>query len=60
MTHYVIVGNGVAGTTAAENIRKHDKEGAITIVTEEDQPFYYRVRLPEYISGDVSEQDLMH
>ena len=59
MTQYVIIGNGVAGTTAAENIRKNDTEGGITMVTEEDPPFYYRVRLNEYISGDVSEQDLI-
>ncbi len=59
MTDYVIIGNGVAGTTAAENIRKNDKEGRITMVTEEGLPFYYRVRLNEYISGDVTEQDLI-
>ena len=59
MTQYVIIGNGVAGTTAAEHIRKHDKEGGITIVTEENLPFYYRVRLNEFISGDVSEQGLI-
>ncbi len=59
MTDYVIIGNGVAGTTAAENIRKNDKEGPITMVTEEELPFYYRVRLNEYIAGDVTEQGLI-
>ena len=59
MANYVIIGNGVAGTTAAENIRKMDNEGKITIVTEEDLPFYYRIRLNEYISGDIDEQDLI-
>ena len=59
MPNYVIIGNGVAGTTAAENIRKIDKEGNITIVTDENLPFYYRLRLNEYISGDISEQDLI-
>ena len=59
MTDYVIIGNGVAGTTAAENIRKNDKEGPITMVTEEGLPFYYRVRLNEYISGGVTEQELI-
>ena len=51
--------NGAAGTTAAENIRKQDQEGKITILTDEDLPFYYRVRLPEYVSGDVTEQELV-
>jgi nitrite reductase (NADH) large subunit len=59
MTNYLIIGNGVAGTTAAENIRKLDKRAKITIVTDEDLPFYYRIRLNEYISGDITEDDLI-
>ena len=59
MRNYLIIGNGVAGTTAAENIRTYDKEGNIIMVTEEDLPFYYRIRLNEYISGDIDEQALM-
>lgn len=58
MTHYVIVGNGVAGTTAAENIRKLDEHGTITMLTEEHDPFYYRLRLNEYLAGDLSEEKL--
>jgi nitrite reductase (NADH) large subunit len=59
MSQYLIIGNGVAGTTAAEHIRKQDKEGGITIVTDEDLPFYYRVRLNDFISGDISETQLV-
>jgi nitrite reductase (NADH) large subunit len=59
MKNYLIIGNGVAGTTAAENIRKRDKEGKITIVTDEAVPFYWRIKLNEYISGEVKEQDLL-
>ena len=59
MTNYLIIGNGVAGTTAAENIRKTDKEGNITIMTGEDLPFYHRIRLTEYISGEIAEDDLV-
>jgi nitrite reductase (NADH) large subunit len=59
MADYLIIGNGVAGTTAAENIRKHDEDGTITIITNEDVPFYYRVRLNDLISGEISEQDLI-
>jgi nitrite reductase (NADH) large subunit len=59
MGNYLIIGNGVAGTTAAENIRKLDKSGKITVVTEESTPFYYRMRLPELISGDVTEDKLI-
>ena len=58
MTGYLIIGNGVAGTTAAENIRKLDKTGKITVVTEESTPFYYRMRLPDFVSGDLTEDKL--
>ena len=59
MKKYLIVGNGVAGTTAAENIRKNDPTGEITIVTEEELPFYYRIRLPDFLCGEVKESDLI-
>ena len=59
MKKYLIVGNGVAGTTAAENIRKKDQEGEITIVTDEALPFYYRIRLSDFICGEVSESNLV-
>ena len=59
MTDYLIVGNGAAGTHAAEAIRKEDGDGRITLVTDEDLPFYYRIRLNELISGDVTEADLL-
>jgi nitrite reductase (NADH) large subunit len=59
MTNYLIIGNGVAGTTAAEHIRKRDKDGALTILSDEDLPFYYRVRLNEVISGELSEKEIV-
>ena len=59
MKKYLIVGNGVAGTTAAENIRKNDAAGKITIVTEEKLPFYYRIRLPDFLCGEVDESGLV-
>lgn len=59
MPRYLIIGNGVAGTTGAESIRKQDKTGAITIITAEALPYYSRIRLPEYIAGEVRESDLV-
>jgi nitrite reductase (NADH) large subunit len=59
MANYLIIGNGVAGTTAAENIRKEDKKGNITMVTDENFPFYWRIQLNEYISGDITEEQLL-
>lgn len=43
MTKYLIIGNGVAGTTAAEHISKTDQHGDVTMVTDEDMPFYHRL-----------------
>jgi nitrite reductase (NADH) large subunit len=59
MKKYLIIGNGTAGTTAAENIRKRDASGQITIVTEEDFPYYYRIRLNDFICGEISENKLL-
>ena len=42
---YLIVGGGVAGTTAAETIRATDKEGSIAIVSDEPYRFYSRILL---------------
>jgi len=59
MTTYVIIGNGVAGTTAAYQIRKKDDTGEITILTQEPYPFYSRIRVIDFLSGDASLQDLL-
>jgi nitrite reductase (NADH) large subunit len=59
MKNYVIIGNGVAGSTAAESIRQQDPDGSITMVTDEDLPFYNRMKLNELIAGELSEADLV-
>ncbi|MFZ5996598.1 MAG: NAD(P)/FAD-dependent oxidoreductase [Nitrospirota bacterium] len=58
MSH-LIIGNGVAGTTAALTIRKFDRESEITIISEEAYPFYSRIRLIDYLADEVSEHDLI-
>ena len=52
MTTYLIIGSGVAGNAAAENIRKYDPEGKIVILSRENRPFYYVPGLPEYLAGE--------
>ena len=59
MKQYLIIGNGVAGTTSAQEIRKINPEGKITIVTEESLPFYSRIKLPDYIAGAADSSDLV-
>ncbi|MBV6519382.1 MAG: NAD(P)/FAD-dependent oxidoreductase [Candidatus Brocadia sp.] len=53
-TEYIIVGNGVAGTEAAKNIRKRDPCAEIMIFTREYYPFYSRPRIPELLAGEVA------
>lgn len=53
MKNYVIIGNGVAGASAADKIMAQDSKAKITIFSEEEAPYYYRPRLPEYISGQA-------
>jgi nitrite reductase (NADH) large subunit len=50
----VIIGNGVAGVSVAETIRKEDKESGITILSDENYPFYSRPRLIEVLAGKSS------
>ncbi len=59
MKKYLIIGNGVAGTTAAEKIRRNDPDGMITMVTKERIPFYSRIRLPDFMAGLVDKTDLI-
>ncbi|MDA8339698.1 MAG: FAD-dependent oxidoreductase [Nitrospiraceae bacterium] len=56
---YVIVGNGIAGTTAALNIRKLDNASEIIIISEEAYPFYSRIRLIDYLAGETDERGLI-
>lgn len=58
MKRYLIIGDGVAGARAAVKIREADPNGEIRIFTEEAYPFYYRVRFPEYVAGEVTIQNL--
>lgn len=51
--HFLIIGGGVAGTTAAEELRKRDASAGITILSEEHHPLYSRVLLPHYIKGKI-------
>lgn len=52
MTHYVILGNSAAGLTAIDAIRQRDRDGAITVVSQEPEPCYSRVALPYILSRE--------
>ena len=59
MRKYVIIGNGAAGATAAETIRKSDPHGVVIIVTDEEYPFYRREHIHHLISGEETEESLL-
>jgi len=56
---YVIIGNGITGTTAAENLRKNDPACTIHLLTNEAYPLYNRVSLPRFLQGVIVEQKVM-
>ncbi len=55
---FVIIGGGIAGTTAAEELRKLQPDAEITIVSEEQHPCYSRVLLPHYVKGKVPREKI--
>lgn len=55
---YVILGGGIAGTTAAEELRKADQTADITLLGEEEHSCYSRVLLPHYIKGMVPREKI--
>jgi len=55
----VIIGNGIAGTFTAQNIRAQDKEIEIVILAQEEYPYYTRVKLPELISKKLEIHNLI-
>ena len=53
---YLIVGDGVAGATAAEKLREKDEEASIKIFTDEDEPLYNRIMLKTFMKGTLPAQ----
>ena len=51
---FVIVGNGIAGMSAAYAIRRLNNEAQIKIISEESYPTYSPCVLPDYLSGEIS------
>jgi nitrite reductase (NADH) large subunit len=58
MQRYVIVGNGVAGVTAAQSIVRADPAAEVHIFDAEPYPYYQRPRLWEFLAGEIEQQTL--
>jgi 3-phenylpropionate/trans-cinnamate dioxygenase ferredoxin reductase subunit len=56
---YVVIGNGIAGQTCAEELRKMDAEASIVMIAAERHPLYNRVALPRYLRGQVRREKVL-
>ncbi len=52
---YVIIGDGISGSSAAETLREEDPDAEITVVTDEGEPLYNRILIKEFAKGKLPE-----
>jgi len=52
---HVIIGNGIAGTTAAETLRRGDPNCSIVLISDEPYTLYNRVALPPFLKLQIPE-----
>ena len=55
----IIIGNNVAGTFTAQNLRSLNEDIEIEVFTVEKYPYYTRIKLPELIPEKVIIDDLV-
>ncbi|MDK2806061.1 MAG: nitrite reductase large subunit [Thermoanaerobacterium sp.] len=56
--NFVIIGNGIAALSAAESIRKNDKESKITMITREPYNTYFRIKLSHLLGHEYELEKL--
>ncbi|WP_135304151.1 NAD(P)/FAD-dependent oxidoreductase [Haloarcula amylovorans] len=54
-TSHVIIGDGIAGASAAETIRENDPDADVTIITDEGEALYNRILIKEFAKGKLPE-----
>ena len=54
-TSHVIIGDGIAGASAAETIREADPDADITVLTDEGEALYNRILIKEFAKGKLPE-----
>ncbi|GAA0672898.1 NAD(P)/FAD-dependent oxidoreductase [Natronoarchaeum mannanilyticum] len=52
---YVIIGDGIAGSSAAETLREESPDAEITVVTDEGEALYNRILIKEFAKGKLPE-----
>ncbi|WP_440007474.1 NAD(P)/FAD-dependent oxidoreductase [Halomicrococcus sp. SG-WS-1] len=52
---YVIIGDGIAGSSAAETIREEEPDADVTVITDEGEALYNRILIKEFAKGKLPE-----
>ena len=52
---YVIVGDGIAGSSAAETLHESEPDAEITVITDEGEALYNRILIKEFAKGRMPE-----
>jgi NADPH-dependent 2,4-dienoyl-CoA reductase/sulfur reductase-like enzyme/pSer/pThr/pTyr-binding forkhead associated (FHA) protein len=55
---YLIVGDGAAGLTAAEELRRRDGDANVGVFCDEPNPGYFRAALTNFLLGELREDQL--
>lgn len=55
---YIIIGDGAAGTTAAQALRMADKGSTIAILSDDPHAAYFRAALTNYLLGELREEQI--
>ncbi|MBI2023516.1 NAD(P)/FAD-dependent oxidoreductase [Candidatus Giovannonibacteria bacterium] len=55
---YLVVGGGIAGTTAAETIREKNFHASIAILEAEPHTLYSKLSFPKYLNNQISRKQL--
>ncbi|GHO85450.1 FAD-dependent oxidoreductase [Dictyobacter formicarum] len=55
---FLVIGNGIAGITAAETLRQEAPQATIGVISEDAHPVYFRPALKDYLAGRVVEEKL--
>ncbi|WP_115864606.1 NAD(P)/FAD-dependent oxidoreductase [Halorussus litoreus] len=52
---FVIIGDGIAGSSAAETIREEAPDAEVTVITDEGEALYNRILIKEFAKGKLPE-----
>ena len=52
---YVVIGDGIAGSSAAETIRENAPDADVTVITDEGEALYNRILIKEFAKGKLPE-----